>query len=80
MVLRRKLNNLRKIRKEKGLSGYDLQLLTYIPAREIYHIERGLKTPTPYEKTLISEGLNMPKGDIFPDDMQGNKEILEDKS
>lgn len=77
MPLLKKLNRLREIRTSKGLSGYDLQLLSSIPAQEIYRIERGLKRPRTYEKNLIAEAFGKSVEEIFPDSLQFNREILE---
>jgi lambda repressor-like predicted transcriptional regulator len=78
MPLRKKINCLRELRRKTGYSGYDLQILTSIPAQEIYRIERGLKMPFPYEKALIAKALNLPGEIIFPKGMQRNNEILEE--
>lgn len=75
MSLRRKTNNLRELRIQRRLSGYDLQILSRVPAQEIYRIERGLKRPMPYEKALISKALGIGEEEIFPDKLKHNKEI-----
>jgi transcriptional regulator with XRE-family HTH domain len=77
MPLLRRVNRLREIRINRGLSGYDLQLLSSVPAQEIYRIERGLKRPKKYEKNLIAEALAKSVEEIFPDSLQFNREILE---
>ncbi len=77
MPLLRRVNRLREIRTNKGLSGYDLQLLSSVPAQEIYRIERGLKKPNKYEKNLIAEALGKSVEEIFPDSLQFSREILE---
>ena len=41
MTIRINRNRLREIRKEKGLSGVDLQVLSGVPFSRIYYIERG---------------------------------------
>lgn len=76
MPLSKRVNRLREIRTNRGLSGYDLQLLSSIPAQEIYRIERGLKRPRQYEKSILAEALNKNVEEIFPDSLQFNNEIL----
>lgn len=75
MPLRKKTNCLREIRIQKGLSGYDLQILSDIPAQEIYRIQMGLKRPMPYEKALISKALGLGEEEVFPDELKHNNEI-----
>ena len=72
-------NKLREIRKSKKLSGYDLQILSTIPARTLYEIERGLKRPLPYQKALISDALEMDEQEIFPNSLEspGNWKVKE---
>ena len=77
MALLKKVNKLREIRTGRGLSGYDLQLLSSVPAQDIYHIERGLKKPRPYEKKIIAEALGESVEEIFPDSLKFNREVLE---
>jgi len=80
MALRRKTNKLREARKACGFSGYDLQILSRIPAQEIYRIERGLKRPKAYECDLLAQALDMPIDEIFPRHLEGNSEIEGDIS
>jgi transcriptional regulator with XRE-family HTH domain len=75
MPLIKKRNRLRDLRIEKGLSGYDLQILSHIPAQLIYLIERGIKNPQDYEKVLLSEALDIPVEKIFPKEMENNPKI-----
>ena len=77
MPLRKKVNCLREIRTQKGFSGYDLQLLSTIPAQSIYQIERGLKRPLLYEKSLLAKALSLPEETIFPAELQRNSEVVE---
>ena len=70
MPLRKKNNLLREHRMQVGLSGYDLQLLSGIPAQTIYLIERGLKRPQRYEKSLLSRALNIEEGKLFPNNLE----------
>ena len=76
MPLRKNINRLCKIRIQKDISGYDLQILSSIPSQEIYRIERGLKRPLPHEKAWIAKALNMPEAEIFPEDLKSNQEVV----
>lgn len=76
MPLYRKCNNLREIRIQKGFSGYDLQILSSVPAQAIYLIERGLKNSQAYERSLLSDALNVSEKELFPDDLKRSAEIL----
>ena len=75
MALRKKVNCLREERNQRGLSGFDLQILSTIPASSIYLIERGLKRPQAYEKRRLSEALNISEDELFPEDMARNPTI-----
>jgi transcriptional regulator with XRE-family HTH domain len=76
MPLRRITNHLREIRSSKGLSGYDLQILSKIPAQEIYRIERGLTKPQIYQKHLIADALNASVQKVFPTNLERNQEVI----
>ena len=76
MPLFRKCNNLREIRTKKALSGYDLQILSSVPAQNIYLIERGLKHPAVHEQRLLSIALDVPEEEIFPDELKACPEII----
>ncbi len=75
MPLSRRCNNLREIRIQKGLSGYDLQILSHISAQSIYMIERGLKRPQRYEKHILSETLSVQEEELFPCDLEDSSKI-----
>lgn len=75
MPLRKRTNYLREARVRKGLSGYDLQILSNIPAQEIYRIERGLKRPKAYERALLSKALGAEEDRVFPKGLESNGEI-----
>lgn len=75
MALRKKVNRLREIRLSRDLSGYDLQILSRIPAQEVYRIERGLKKPKRYEKALLAKALGLDENEIFPESLERNPEI-----
>jgi len=70
MPLRKKNNLLREYRRQSGLSGYDLQLLSGISAQAIYLIERGLKRPQRYEKALLSQALSTEEEKLFPNNLE----------
>lgn len=75
MALRRKVNKLREVRKSHGLSAYDLQLLSHIPAQTIYGIERGLRRPRTYEKTFLAQALQEEVETLFPKELERHNEI-----
>ena len=76
MSLLKKKNRLRELRKAKEISGYDLQILSNIPAEVIYRIERGLKSPNRHEKALLSEALGLDEEEVFPSYLLRNPEIV----
>ena len=75
LMIRR--NRVRETRRAKGLSAYDLQLLTRIPAQTIYGIERGLRGPLQYQKDLIAHALGLQESDLFPREMARSSEVVE---
>jgi transcriptional regulator with XRE-family HTH domain len=75
MPLMIRKNLLREIRRERRLSGYDLQLLSHIDAQAIYQIERGIKRPQSYEKNLLAEALGLRVEELFPKEMEKNREV-----
>ena len=75
MALRKRVNNLREIRTEEKLSGYDLQLLSSIPAQKIYLIERGLMKPWAFEKIALSKALKVSVEELFPEKLTLCREI-----
>ena len=76
MPLMRRVNKVREIRKALGISAYDLQAISSINAQSIYLIERGLKKPLPYEKALLAEALKVPIEELFPADLERNREVI----
>jgi transcriptional regulator with XRE-family HTH domain len=76
MALLRKRNRLREVRKAKGLSALDLQLMTPINHQRIYLIERGIVKPTHAQKVILSEALGVPLEQLFPADMSRNQDII----
>ena len=75
MALRRIVNRLREARKSRGLSGYDLQILSRIPACDIYRIERGLLKPKVHHKHLLSEALGVSVPELFPVELEKNPTV-----
>lgn len=75
MALRRIVNRLREARKSQGLSGYDLQILSRIPACDIYRIERGLLKPQNHHKILLSEVLGISVAELFPIELEKNPTV-----
>lgn len=80
MPLMRIQNRLREIRRDCGLSGYDLAILAHLPPQLIYQIERGIRRVQTYEKDMIAEALGVPVEKIFPVELEKNGEILEYRS
>ena len=69
-MLRKRTNFLREFRRRKGLSAYDLQLLSNIPAYVIYRIERGLAKPKHFERAFLAAAIGAPEEEIFPKNVQ----------
>ena len=67
MPLRKKSNNLREARRNKGFSGYDLQIRSGIRAQRIYHAERGLVNLSFAERHVLAKILEAPENEIFPE-------------
>jgi transcriptional regulator with XRE-family HTH domain len=78
MTLRLNRNKLLQIRRAKGLSAIDLQVLTGIPYSKIYYIERGTHKPKDREKDSISKALGCPIETVFPNGLEDNEEIVAD--
>lgn len=76
MPLRRVRNRLREIRKQKGLSAFDLQLLSHTPAWRVYLIERGLGEPRIFERYTLARALDVEEEEIFPEAMSKSQEIV----
>jgi transcriptional regulator with XRE-family HTH domain len=75
MALRINKNRLREIRKEKGLSAVDMNVLTGIPFSRLYYFERGTKSPTTGEKAAIAKALGCTVDKAFPRELERNQEI-----
>jgi len=69
MPLRKVTNRLRETRRAKGFSGFDLQLVTNIPAQEIYKIERGLRRAVAWEKDRLATCLGVAEDELFPNNL-----------
>lgn len=78
MALMRCTNKLREVRIQKGFSGYDLQILSHIPAQTIYLIERGLKRPQCHERALLADALQVVEEDIFPKYLERNPLVIDE--
>ena len=59
-------NNLKKMLKEKGITGAELSRRTQIPAAAIYSICSGNMLAWPGWKQRISAALGVPEAVIFP--------------
>jgi transcriptional regulator with XRE-family HTH domain len=77
MPLMRKANRVRELRKSKGLSGYDLAILSGVIATSVYLIERGAKKPLRYEMDKIADALGLPVDVVFPREMAFSREVVE---
>jgi DNA-binding XRE family transcriptional regulator len=75
MALIRKRNRLREIRRELGLSAFDLQLMCFVNHQRIYLIERGIVRPTHAQKVAIAEALKRSVEEIFPPQMARNQTL-----
>lgn len=76
MVLRINRNRLREIRREKGLSAVDLNVLTGIPYSRLYYFERGTKTPTAGEKAALAKALGCAVEKAFPRELENSQEVV----
>lgn len=76
MALRINRNRLREIRREKGLSAVDINVLTGIPFSRLYYFERGTKTPTTGEKAVIAKALGCTVDKAFPKELEHSQEII----
>ena len=77
MALSLRRNRVRELREKKGLSGYDMQILSKVPAWKVYAIERGLQRARGFEKELIAKALEASVDQVFPVELRNSKEILE---
>jgi transcriptional regulator with XRE-family HTH domain len=76
MALRINRNRLREIRREKGLSAVDMNVLTGIPFSRLYYFERGTKIPTIGEKAAIAEALGCAVEKAFPRELEKSQEVV----
>jgi ribosome-binding protein aMBF1 (putative translation factor) len=61
------MNNLRKFRKERGLSQLNLSFMTEIPPSDISRIENGWLVPYPGWCKRLSMVLGIPETELFPE-------------
>jgi transcriptional regulator with XRE-family HTH domain len=80
MALMKVRNRLREIRRSKGLSAVDLEVLTGIDYQRIYQTERGIVKPSFSEKATLSEALGSSIKEIFPAHLEGGSEIFDTKA
>jgi putative transcriptional regulator len=59
-------NNLRKIRKERGLSQFDLAKMADVNPTDISTIENCKKFPYPAWRRRLSAALEVPENEVFP--------------
>jgi transcriptional regulator with XRE-family HTH domain len=62
------LNNLQKVRKEKGLSQLKLALMTGIAPSEISRIENDWLKPYPGWRKRLARALGITEAKLFPDE------------
>jgi putative transcriptional regulator len=62
------MNNLRKIRKEKGLSQLKLAFMTGIEPSEISRIENEWRKPYPGWRKRLADKLGVSEGELFPEE------------
>lgn len=61
-------NNMAMYREKKGLSKQKLSQLTGISPSNLYHIETGKIFVYPGWRKRISEALDVPEADLFPEE------------
>jgi len=59
-------NNLREIRKQKGLSQLELSRKTGVPGNVISNLENYKVYPYPNWKRKLAEALETPEDELFP--------------
>lgn len=59
-------NNLRKIRKARGLSQFDLAKMADVNPTDISAIENCKKFPYPAWRRRLSAALEVPENEVFP--------------
>lgn len=62
------MNNLKKIRNERGLSQLKLAFLTGIAPGDISRIENGWLRPYPSWRKRLAKALSTPQVELFPDE------------
>jgi putative transcriptional regulator len=65
------MNNLREIRKQKGLSQLKLAYITGIAPSEISRIENGVLKPYPGWRRRLAKALATNEGELFPKSTDG---------
>lgn len=65
-------NNLRRIRKEKGLSQLRVSFLTGIAPNEISRIENGWLVPFPGWRKRLARALGTTEAELFPGKSEGD--------
>ncbi len=66
-------NNLRKIRKQKGLSQLELGRKTKIASQIICNLENGKQYPYPGWRKRLAKALGVREREIFPSEVLYNK-------
>jgi len=63
-----KVNSLKKVRNEKGLSQLKLALMTGIAPGDISRIENDWLRPYPGWRKRLARALGVPESELFPDE------------
>lgn len=59
------MNRLRQVRKERGLTQFELAKRTGIHPTEIGKVERGILKPFPRWRKKLSQALGVPEDQLF---------------
>lgn len=62
------MNNLKKVRNERGLSQLKLAFLTGIAPGDISRIENGWMRPYPGWRKRLAKALSTTQAELFPDE------------
>ena len=62
-----KTNKLKELRESRGMSQFDLSLKSRISPSEISRLENGKIYPYPGWRRKLSNALNVPQNEIFPE-------------
>lgn len=66
-------NLVRLAQKEQGMSGEALARLVEMSASDLSKLERGLLPPYRGWRERIADALQVPEGELFPEEVSGNE-------